>query len=364
MKVNASYKKHILNFKFRAGTSRGVLEQKETWYLILSDTENTVLTGVGEAGPLKGLSPDDVPAFENKLKEVCSFINERKVIEPEILLAEVDLTEFPSVVFALETAWFDLKNKGRRILFENPFSSGKDGIKINGLVWMGEADFMRQQMEEKIREGYECIKLKIGALDFDQECSLLYELRKKFDAQTIMLRVDANGAFAPGEAIYKLKELSRFKIHSIEQPIKAGQWDKMAELSENPPVAIALDEELIGVTGTERKVELLNRIKPQYIILKPTLLGGFKATDEWISLAGRNHIGWWITSALESNIGLNAIAQYTAHLPIDTYQGLGTGKLYFNNISSPLVIEKGTLLYDTSMSWDSIDNLKTGEKMI
>lgn len=361
MKIIADFFKHTLQFKFRAGTSRGVLEEKETFFIVLH-TGQPEAGGIGEAGPLKGLSIDDRPDLESVLAEVCNLITERQISVVEEIGELIDLSMCPSVVFALETAYLDWRSGGKRQLFQNLFSSGTKGIPINGLVWMGEPDFMRQQIEEKINDGYDCIKLKIGALDFDLECSLLYEIRKRYDEGRIMLRTDANGAFSKDDAYYKLKELSRFKIHSIEQPVCAGQHDLMAELAENPPVPIALDEELIGVMGEQKKL-LLDKIKPQYIILKPTLVGGLNATEEWIKLAGRKNIGWWITSALESNIGLNAIAQFTAEYDVDLCQGLGTGKLYSNNISSPLVINNGYLHYRITDSWD-LSLIKTGKKMI
>ncbi|MFY7811856.1 MAG: o-succinylbenzoate synthase, partial [Flavobacterium sp.] len=263
-----------------------------------------------------------------------------------------ELKEFPSIQFGIEMAFLSLKSNDSFILFPSQFTDNNKGIKINGLVWMGEKSFMKKQIEEKIEMGFTCIKLKIGAIDFEQELSLLHYIRQNFDEKTIEIRVDANGAFLHNVAIDRLKKLSDYKIHSIEQPIASGNWEEMARLCEANILPIALDEELIGVFEIKKKKQLLNYIKPHYIILKPSLIGGIKGSNEWINIAQNHKINWWITSALESNVGLNAIAQYTYTLFTTMPQGLGTGGLYLNNFASPLEIEKGFLHYHNHKTWD------------
>lgn len=352
----SQFHKHLLKFNLPAGTSRGILTTKDTWFIKLQDDKNPEIFGMGEAGPLKGLSIDDRPDFEEKLKEVCEKIKEVSLQDfNEISIPDFfKLKEFPSISFALETAVFDLLNGGNRIIFHNNFSLGLSPIPINGLIWMGQKDFMKEQIDKKLAEGYTCLKMKIGAINFKEEYDLLKEIRSRFSSQMLTIRVDANGAFSPEEAEDKLILLGKLDIHSIEQPIKPGQWSDMAYLSVRSPVWIALDEELIGVNGFEQKLALLKAIKPQFIILKPTLLGGFSACLEWISIASQLEIGWWMTSALESNIGLNAIAQFTGSLPIGSFpQGLGTGQLYSNNVPSPLVIKSGSLHYSRDYGWNT-----------
>lgn len=341
--MNASYKKHLLHFKKPGGTSRGVLHTKETWFLEIHDKNRK---GIGECGLLRSLSVDDRPDYEAKLKWVCDNIDLGKGALYE------RLTEFPSIQAGLETAFLSLKAKDPFILFPSAFTNGKASIPINGLVWMGDKEFMHTQIREKIDTGFKCIKMKIGAIDFDTELELLTSIRKEFSPDEIELRVDANGAFAPAEALEKLKRLSAMELHSIEQPIKAGQWEEMASLCEKTPLPIALDEELIGVFGLEEKKALLQTIKPQYIILKPSLIGGFRGSDSWIELAEEQGCGWWITSALESNIGLNAIAQYTFTKNNPMPQGLGTGSLFTNNITSPLEVKGQYLSYNRSLEWN------------
>ncbi len=256
--------------------------------------------------------------------------------------------------FGFETALLDWQKQGSKILFDNAFSRSEAGIPINGLIWMGEKVFMQQQIEKKLQEGYSCLKLKIGGLDFRTELAILQQIREVAAADTLTIRLDANGAFTPEEAQNKLEELAKYTIHSIEQPIKPRQTEAMARLCQHTPIPIALDEELIGITNPAARKQLLLDLKPAYIILKPTLLGGFTATKEWIALAEEQNIGWWITSALESNIGLNAISQFTAEFNPKREQGLGTGQLYTNNINSPLRIQAGKLYYDTAFSWDNL----------
>jgi len=340
--IKATYHKYILDFKRPSGTSRGIMTTKETWFIVL---ESGLIKGVGECGILRGLSIDDRPDFEAKLKWVCHNIN----LGLETLLAE--LMEFPSIQFGLETAFKSLESTDQFQLFPSKFTRGSDDISINGLVWMGSEDFMRKQIKDKISAGFHCIKLKIGAIDFQTELDILKSIRKEFSISDIELRVDANGAFLPEEALEKLKRLSEYQLHSIEQPIKPKQFDVMAQLCEITPLPIALDEELIGVCLEDRKHKLLQTIKPQYIILKPSLVGGFSGSQQWIDLAEKLNINWWITSALESNIGLNAIAQWTYTLKNTMPQGLGTGSLFTNNFLSPLKVKSGTLHYDLKQHW-------------
>lgn len=345
--MKATYKKYLLNFKRPSATSRGVMTEKETWFLMLEDNGKT---GIGECGILRSLSVDDRPDYEEKLRWVCENIHLGKTE----LLAE--LIHFPSIQFGVETAFLSLASTTPFDLFPSEFTQGTKSMQINGLVWMGEEDFMKSQIEEKLAEGFTCIKLKIGAIDFKRELELLRFIRQNFTADQIEIRVDANGAFKVDDALDKMEQLAKFKLHSIEQPIKANQVSRMRLLCDNPPFPIALDEELIGVFGIENKQELLEKIKPQYIILKPSLVGGFSGTLEWISVAEKLNIGWWITSALESNIGLNAITQFTYTLKSPLPQGLGTGGLYTNNFDCPLEIIKGQIHYNPSKKWN-IENI-------
>ena len=345
--MKATYKKYLLNFKHPSGTSRGILTEKETWFLLLEENGKT---GIGECGILRSLSVDDRPDYEEKLNWVCENIHLGK----DQLLDE--LIHFPSIQFGVETAFLSLVSKTPFDLFPSEFTQGKKTMQINGLVWMGEEDFMKTQIEEKLAEGFTCIKLKIGAIDFKRELELLRFIRQNFDASKIEIRVDANGAFKPDDALEKMQQLAQFNLHSIEQPIKANQVSRMRLLCKNSPFPIALDEELIGVYDIESKHELLEKIKPHYIILKPSLIGGFKGTLEWVSVAEKLNIGWWITSALESNIGLNAITQFTYTLKSNLPQGLGTGGLYTNNFDCPLEISKGQIQYNPSKTWN-IENI-------
>ena len=340
--LQLGYKKHVFNFKRPAGTSRGVLQQKTSYYLSVWDTEAPEIKGIGECSTIKGLSPDPWGDYEYTLQEM------KKHPEPY----DIWLKEFPSIRFGLETALLDLHRGGQRILFPSGFTRGQKGIPINGLIWMGDFDFMKNQIREKIDSGFRCVKLKIGAIDFDKELELLQLIRDEFNAEDLELRVDANGAFKPGEALEKLKRLSEFQLHSIEQPIRQKQWDEMAKLCEISPVPVALDEELIGLKTREEARKMLEQIKPQYIILKPSLLGGFSKAKMFIEEAERLGSGWWVTSALEGNIGLNAIAQWTFLLENPMPQGLGTGQLFTNNIPSPLYVDKAQLFFDEEKAWD------------
>ena len=341
--MKATFFKHTLQFKQASGTSRGVLTYKDTWFIEL---ENNAFKGIGECGMFKGLSIDHRDDFEETLRWACQNIH----LGLDALLGQ--LVAFPSIQFGLEMAFRSLNQKSPFELFPSEFTKGQDSIPINGLIWMGESSFMKQQIKAKLEAGFSCIKLKIGALNFDKELALLKSIRDEFDAQTIEIRVDANGAFKPREALEKLKRLSEFNLHSIEQPIKQGQLQEMAQLCLDTPLPIALDEELIGVFSVTNKQVLLQTIKPQYIILKPTLVGGFKGSHEWIDVAESHNIGWWVTSALESNIGLNAIAQWTYTLKNPLPQGLGTGGLFTNNVQAPLVVNQGRLFYDLKTKWN------------
>jgi len=344
--LRAISKKHTLLFKQPSGTSRGVLSSKESWFIFLIDTENPGLVGIGECGLLKGLSCDDREDYQKKLVEVCE-----KVQEYPYWLSE-GLIEWPSIRFGLETALKDLEGGGQKIIFDNPFTAGVEKIAINGLVWMGEYDFMKDQIQNKIDNGYKCIKLKIGAIDFEKEIQLLELICSDLSTNDIEIRVDANGAFSPEEALKKITRLAQFDVHSIEQPIKQGQWGLMGDLCKKTSLPIALDEELIGVHSYEDKRALIQQIQPQYLIFKPSLLGGFLATQQWIDLAKEYQIDWWFTSALESNIGLNAISQWASTFEKRMYQGLGTGMLYTNNFDSPLDIQKGEMSYNPKLDWN------------
>ncbi|HLP64809.1 o-succinylbenzoate synthase [Flavobacterium sp.] len=340
--MKATYYKYILTFKKPSGTSRGVMMEKETWFIVLEENGKK---GIGECGILRTLSVDDRPDYEEKLHWTCQNIHlgKNKLWE--------SLIEFPSIQFGVEMAFLSLESENPFVLFPSEYTKGVKSIVINGLVWMGEESFMKQQIEDKLAQGFSCIKLKIGAIDFQKELDLLNFIRSNFDENTIEIRVDANGAFSENEALDKLNQLAGFKLHSIEQPIAKSHTDTMSELCKITPFPIALDEELIGVFSLEDKKQLLQKIRPQYIILKPSLVGGFRGTKEWIDLAAQLNIGWWITSALESNIGLNAIAQFTFLQNNPMPQGLGTGSLYTNNFDCPLEVENGNLWYRNNKKW-------------
>ena len=331
MNYNIQIIPRVLHFKQPAGTSRGVYHTRQVWYLLLTDTASGRY-GVGECAPLPDLSCDARPDYEQVLAGICRDFEAKGTIDYEAL------RPYPSILFGLETALLHLQAGSVRF-FPTPFAAGEEGIPINGLIWMGRFEEMSRRLEEKMRLGFRCIKLKIGAIDFDREVELLARVRQRFSPQEVELRVDANGAFAPADARRKLEILSRFHLHSIEQPIRAGQWKEMAALCADAPFPIALDEELIGVNDPVRKAELLDTIRPQYIILKPSLHGGLHGAKEWTDLATARGIGSWVTSALETNVGLNAIAQWTATLHPRMPQGLGTGLLFTDNVDYPLHIE-------------------------
>lgn len=331
-----SIQEKLLHFKQPAGTSRGVYTTRKIWLLTV---EHGGRTAIGECAPLPQLSCDDIPDYEAVLRRFCDIIEATGSIPYD------EMRNYPSMLFGVETALAQL-SRTDGLLYDTPFSHGEEGIPINGLVWMGTHDEMLSRLKEKLALGFRCVKLKIGAIDFAKELDLIQHIRKHFSREEVELRVDANGGFTPDVALERLQELARYDIHSIEQPIMAHQWSEMAQLCKLSPLPIALDEELIGVNSTDEKIRLLDTIKPQYIILKPSLHGGVAGTREWIALANERGIGSWITSALESNIGLNAIAQLAADIygpQITMPQGLGTGMLFTDNIPMPLEIRNDCL---------------------
>lgn len=333
-----SFEKKIFKFKKPSGTSRGVLFEKKSWFIRL---ELNGVVGVGECSVIPGLSPDyeDDKQYEAVLKKVSQQI--------ELLINNLQLLkDYPSILFGMESAILDLMNGGKQVYFDNEFSKGNLRVPINGLIWMGDFEEMNNQIQQKIQEGYTCIKMKVGAIDFDQEVKLLESIRNKYSSKELILRVDANGAFNTSNVERNLQILNKLEIHSIEQPIMPKQIDLMADLCKKNIIPIALDEELIGVNILSEKKTLLEKINPQYIILKPSLHGGITGTREWVELAEKMNIGWWITSALESNIGLKCIAEFTAQFPINMHHGLGTGSLYENNVDTDLTIENG-FIYET-----------------
>lgn len=352
MALRAIHTKKVFEFNFEARTSRGRMKDRTSWFIKVWDDKNPAVFGVGECAPLPGLSVDYSVDYESFVEKIVARVGELNLDSTTLLTdcATIVPAGFPSILFGLETALLDLKEGGTRVLFDNSFVQAKP-IPINGLVWMGDLDQMLQQASIKIEAGFRCIKMKVGGLNFEKECDILHYIRRKYYREEITLRLDANGAFKLDEALYKLYDLSKFKVHSLEQPIKPGQ-ELMQELCAKTPIPIALDEELIGVEREEDKRALLERIKPQYIILKPSLHGGIQGAQQWITLAESMNIGWWITSALESNIGLNAICQLTANYSITIPQGLGTGSLYENNIESPLEVIRGTIQYNQKLKWN------------
>ncbi len=347
--MKASWTKYTLEFRRPAGTSRGTLGLKDSYFIRL---EGDGIKGLGECGILRGLSADDRPDYESKLHEVCKQIDSYD--RALSLISELDV--WPSIQGGLEMALLDFKSDNH-ILFPSDFTDGFERQPINGLIWMGEPDFMLSQLEERLEQGYLVIKMKIGALDLEQEIKLIEKVRERYGPHEIQLRVDANGAFSPKNVMPILQRLDDLRVHSIEQPIKAGQWKDLARICKESPLPIALDEELIGVFEGQRKEEMLDKIQPRYIILKPSFLGGFKKAEEWIDEAEKRGIGWWVTSALESNYGLSAISQWNYNLYGHMASGLGTGSLYTNNFESPLHLVRGTIAYDPEKEWD-LSNLQ------
>ena len=332
----------VFHFKQPAGTSRGVYTERKSWFIELTSPDMPGRMGIGECAPLSDLSCDYNAGYEDTLRKLCGeFERDGKIDYPKA-------SEYPSVLFGLETALAHL-NAGTTAFFDTPFSRGEEGIPINGLVWMGSYEEMLKRMEEKVEKGFRCIKLKVGAIDFDLELDLVKRIRDRFSSSEIELRLDANGGFTPDDALYKLELLSQYAIHSIEQPIKPKQWNVMARLCRESPLPIALDEELIGINDFSMMKYMLNIIRPAYIILKPSLHGGMYGTGKWIEAATENNVRTWITSALESNVGLNAIAQFAAKTygpAVTMPQGLGTGQLFLDNIEMPLEIRGDELYYN------------------
>ncbi|RXR21496.1 o-succinylbenzoate synthase [Flavobacterium stagni] len=341
--MEANFVRYLMNFNVPVGTSRGEMEVRETWFLFIK--ENGRL-GMGECGMLKGLSCDDRPEFLEKLQWVCDHIE-----MGETALYEA-MREYPSIQFGIEQAFLSFYSPHPGLLFPSAFTAGKESIPINGLLWMGKPTFIRKQFDEKVTH-FPCVKMKVGALNFQSELDLLTEFRAQYPPDQLEIRLDANGAFTPENVEERLAQLAEFSIHSIEQPIRPKQFDLMRDLCQMSPIPIALDEELIGIFDREDKEKLLDTIQPQYIILKPSFVGGFRGSQEWIDLANERNIGWWITSALESNVGLNAIAQWTYTLGSSMAQGLGTGSLYLNNFQSPLTIKEGHLWHHDLNDWDA-----------
>ena len=351
MKFITSLEQIVLDFKFEAGTSRGTLNQKQSWFILISDRENPQHIGIGECGPLPGLSPEYGQDIEKLLLQYGTGIDDLTLESINEHISKIP-SQFPAIKFAIETALFDLRAGGKRVLFPSAFTEHNAPININGLVWMGDQEFMLSQIVKLVEKGFKSIKMKIGAKDFDTERKFIEQFRRKYPSSEYELRLDANGAFEADVALERLYALSQFDIHSIEQPIRQGQLNEMAHICAESPIPIALDEELIGKSSIEEKQYLIEKVKPEYLILKPTLLGGLNSTKEWVEIAERNNIKWWLTSMLESNIGLNAIAQFVATLKPSLPQGLGTGQLYHNNIPSPLYLEGPYMKYGSHNAWE------------
>jgi o-succinylbenzoate synthase len=347
-KLKVQVAQRYLNFLKPAKTSRDTLLQRKVWYVCLTNEEG--ITGIGECAPIFGLSQESPAQIESYLMQLKAAASDAQLIEMT--------SKSSAIAMALQTALYDVLNGGTRKIFA---TNSPCVIPINGLVWMNEKETMLEEAIQKIKAGFNCIKLKIGGIQFSDELDILREIRSQFSKEKIELRLDANGAFSSHDALQKLKQLAAFDIHSIEQPVKAGQWNVMASVIKNSPIPVALDEELIGVHEQHIKQQMLEELQPHYIILKPSLHGAFAGCNEWIAMAEQNKIGWWVTSALESNIGLNAIAQWVCGKQSIMHQGLGTGSLYENNIDSPITIDAGYLKYDTSKTWDvrEITNLLT-----
>ncbi|MBD5229227.1 MAG: o-succinylbenzoate synthase [Bacteroidales bacterium] len=343
--LKAIWTKYTLRFLRQSRTSREVLNVKDTYFIKIYDTENPAVAGYGEAGLFRGLSADDTPDFTDILDRCCKSINDCRSIN------DIDVASVPSsaIRMGLETALSDLGGGG----LHQPFFAGViPPTRINGLIWMGNKEFMLNEIEHKLQQGFTCLKLKIGGIDFDSELDILRSIRDRYNPEDLTLRLDANGAFTPKNALARLERLAAFTIHSIEQPIKAGQHEAMARICRESPIPIALDEELIGLRSVEEKARLIDNLRPAYLILKPTLCGGFAESDEWVRLANEKGIGWWATSALESNVGLNAIARWTASHAVELPQGLGTGQLYTNNIDSPLELRGEYITSKPDNAWN------------
>ncbi len=343
--LKATYLKYNFHFINPGLTSRGVMHDRTSWFLIVYDITYPTVKGIGECAPINGLSRDSGADMENILEWICTNINK------EDLLLQPDLWNYPSVMFGTETAMLDLKQGGIRLLFNNSFYHKHNGISINGLIWMGSIKAMLEAVENKIKAGYQCLKIKISSINIDNELNMIREVRKLY-GWDIEIRVDANGAFTYESSIPVLNKLAELNVHSIEQPLPSSEYESTARLCKFSPVPVALDEDIVHWPHRNEKIKLLDIIKPQYIVLKPGLTGGFAETKQWIDIAESIGIGWWITSALESNIGLNAIAQFSNQWEHSSVQGLGTGELFSNNINSPLYVSNGLLFYDPIKSWD------------
>lgn len=354
MAYQATFKKRTFHFDFDARTSRGQMRERVSWFLTISNDSGT--SGIGEIAPLAGLSKETPEEVELALNQLVTKINEGILQGDDMKSLKAISERFyglpSSVMCGLEMALLDMDHGGKKLLFQNGFASRESGIPTNGLIWIGGMDAMLQQLSIKVEEGFRTLKIKIGSLDFEKEIDILQYIRRKYFRENITIRLDANGAFKPGDALYKLNELAKWNIHSVEQPIMPGNQDVMREVCAKSPIPIALDEELIGNTSEEEKMALLDFIRPQFLILKPSLMGGFYSSARWIELAEARNIGWWITSALESSIGLNAVAQFTAQHAVTMPQGLGTGKIFSDNIISPLEIKNGMLLLDPKGKWE------------
>ena len=348
--MRLAYAPYNLKFKAPAGTSRGILNEKQTYLIKIWDESDPSRYGIGEASLFRGLSAEDNDYYEFKLVETLANV---------ALGIPTDLSRHSSIQFGLEQAIFDFSNGCKGIYFPSDFTAARQSITINGLVWMGSFDEMIERIEQKISQGFKCVILKIGAIDFIKELEMVKHIRRHFDADTLEIRVDANGGFSMDNAIARLARLAELDVHSIEQPIRQGHWDHMAFLSQVSPLDIALDEELIGITDLRSKIEMLDTIRPKYIILKPSLCGGFSGAMEWIKLADERNIGWWVTSSLESNIGLNALSQWVATLNTSMPQGLGTGGLFTNNFESPIYLDGEQLKFNPEQPFDysQFDNL-------
>jgi o-succinylbenzoate synthase len=343
--LKASYQKYQLQFIQPGATSRGIMTERTSWFLIVYNSENPAVTGIGECAPLPGLSRDDITGIEMKLDWLCNRIDQEDILD------DPGLWNDPSLLFAVETALFDLHNGGTRLIFKNSFYSNGQGIPINGLIWMGSFEHMLKAIHSKLEQGYTCIKIKISAKDIENELDMIRQVRKSY-GWDLEIRVDANGAYNYDTCMPVLLKLADLHIHSIEQPLPSGAYESMARLCKNSPIPVALDEDVVHWTQRNEKWKLIEWIHPHYLVLKPGLIGGFSETGQWIELAENNNIGWWITSALESNIGLNAIAQFSNQMHLSMVQGLGTGQVFSNNLNSPLVTRNGYLFYDSQKNWD------------
>lgn len=344
--IQAKIIRREFRFQRPATTSRGTYLKKEVYFIVIYYANDPAVAGIGECSLFPGLSYDDVKGFNKKLEETVDRINQGEYF------SNINLTEWPSIYFALETAWKDFRVNGSKILYPSRFTEGKDSLGINGLIWMDSREEMIRQIQMKVNDGFTCLKMKIGTLDLHEELEVLKFIRERFDSEEIEIRVDANGAFHPVEALEMIKMFSDYDLHSIEQPIAAGHPEEMAQLCLTSPVPIALDEELIGKQTGAAKRKIIETIRPHYLVLKPGLLGGLASCKEWINLAEEHNTGWWITSSLETNIGLNAIAQWTYTLQNPIFHGLSTGSLYNNNISSPLYLHGERLYFDPDRKWN------------